>query len=446
VELTGLLAWARGTFMNRNIDVIVVGTGPAGLGFLIKSEQSCLVLEKERETGGLMRSKNVNGYIFDWAGHIFFTGISRIKSLVDDIMNPDFHYQNRESWVYSKHTYTRYPFQGNTFGLPTPVVKECLLGLIEATYSSAGREPDNFQEWIHQTYGAGIANHFMIPYNRKLWACDLRDMDHHWLAGRVPRPGLSDFIDGALGPGRKDMGPNARFGYPLVGGIQTLADRLMSMHSHDVRTGETLVSINTADRSIETSTGNVYSYGKLVLTCPLHDILEMTQDIPEEIKTISKSLKYLSVLCVNIGVRRPNITEKHWIYFPEPEFLFHRVFVQGNAAPQVCPDGCFSYTAEITYSDQKRVDFSTAGQKTIDGLLEAGLMRQDDIVDVVDLIDIPVAYIVPTHNRIDIVKKIRKWYADNNIHLVGRFAEWEYYNMDHSLDTGWQLAEELGRL
>ncbi len=431
--------------MNQKHDIIVVGTGPAGLGFMINSQHACLVLEQESVTGGLMRSKNVDGYIFDWAGHIFFTGIPRIQTLVDNVMDSDFHYQNRESWVFSKDTYTRYPFQGNTHGLPVPVVKECLLGLIEATYSSTSPDPGNFHEWIHQTYGSGIARHFMIPYNKKLWACDLRDMDHHWLADRVPRPGLSDFIDGALGPGRKDLGPNACFGYPLTGGMQTFADRLMSMHSHRVCTEEKLVLVNPADRLVETSSGQTFSYNHLVLTSPLNETLAMTQGLPDELKEAGESLRYLSVLCVNVGIRRPKITEKHWIYFPESDFLFHRIFVQGNAAPQVCPDGCFSYIAEITYSNQKQVDFSTAGKKTVEGLVQAGLMREDDVVEVVDLIDIPTAYIIPTHNRLDIVRRIREWYADNNIHLVGRFAEWEYYNMDHSLDAGWRLAEDLNR-
>lgn len=432
--------------MSRKAEVIVVGTGPAGLGLAAKMENPGIVLEAESSIGGLMRSKKINGYIFDWAGHIFFTRIPRVQQLVDSISGDVFHYQDRESWVFSKHTYTRYPFQGNTFGLPVPVVKECLLGLIEATCGAASKEPGNFKEWIFDTYGEGIARHFMIPYNRKLWACDLSEMDHHWLADRVPRPSLSDFIDGALGPGRKDMGPNARFGYPLEGGMQTLADRLGAMIRHPVHTGERVISIHPADRSVTTSSGINYPYSHLVLTCPLHEAVRMTRDVPVDIGDCVSSLKHLSVLCVNVGIGRPAVTEKHWVYFPESDFLFHRVFVQGNAAPGVCPPDCFSYTAEITYSQAKKVDVKTAGDRTVDGLIKAGLMLKNDRIDVIDLIDIPVAYIVPTHNRQAAVEKVRNWFLERNIHLVGRFAEWEYYNMDHSIDAGWRLADKLNQL
>ncbi len=426
-------------------NVVVVGAGPAGLGFARAIRKPCTVLEAQAQPGGLMRSKHIKGYIFDWAGHIFFTRLDRIRSLVENSLKDNFHYQDRESWVFSKHTYTRYPFQANTFGLPIPVVKDCLLGLIDASFSSEDEEPENFHDWIFRTYGEGIASHFMIPYNRKLWARDLHQMDHHWLAGRVPRPGLSEFIDGALGPGRKDMGPNARFGYPLSGGMQTLADRLSLDCATPVRTGARVVQIDPAAHVVTTSGNSSLSYEHLVLTCPLHEIVAMTKGVPREIRDAAGALEYLSVLCVNVGIRRPALTDRHWVYFPEPEFLFHRVFVQGNAAPKVCPPGCFSYTAEITYSSGKAVDFDTAGSQTVEGLIQAGLMDKDDIVDVVDLIDIPVAYIVPTHNRKEVVDLIRAWYRDQNIHLVGRFAEWEYYNMDHALEAGWALAEALNQ-
>lgn len=434
-----------GGIMIDQHEVIVVGAGPAGLGFAGAVERPGIVLEAESAPGGLMRSKTIDGYVFDWAGHIFFTRIERIRSLIETLQADDFHYQDRESWVFSKDTYTRYPFQANTFGLPIPVVKECLMGLIEATYRNGGREPENFEEWIHFTYGSGIANHFMLPYNRKLWARDLTGMDHHWLADRVPRPGLSEFIDGALGPGRKDMGPNARFGYPLTGGMQTVAERLAARNRIGMATGTAVVAIDPDKSEIRTADGRVLRFRHLVLTNPLHQIVAMTQGIPEDIITLTDSLEYLSVLCVNVGIHRPALTEKHWVYFPEPEFLFHRVFVQGNAAPQVCPPDCFSYTAEITYTDRKRVDVATAGSQTVQDLIRAGLMNPDDPVDVVDTIDIPVAYIVPTHNRKQTVETIRAWFRKRNIHLVGRFAEWEYYNMDHAIEAGWALAEEINR-
>jgi len=423
-------------------ELIIVGSGPAGLGVANHIKIPFRILEAEDQPGGLMRSKNLSGYIFDWAGHIFFTGIDRIRDWVLEMLGENFHWQNRESWIFSNSVYTRYPFQANTFGLPLPAVKECLLGLIETTYADQ-IQPDNFKEWILATYGDGIARHFMLPYNQKLWARDLSSMDHHWLAGRVPRPSLSDFIDGALGPGRKDMGPNARFGYPLRGGMYSLVEKLAKPHRNQITLNRRVTSIDPDRKTVTVEDGTEYGYERLVLTNPLPEIGRITKNLDPGIKSLIESLEYISVLCVNVGVKRPALTEKNWIYFPESEFLFHRIFVQGNTSPNICPAGCFSYTAEITYNNEKPVDFGKAGEQTIDGLIRAGLMCAEDEVEVVDLIDIPVAYVVPTHNRKSIVTEIRKWFETRDIHLAGRFAEWEYFNMDHGLDTGWRLAEKL---
>ncbi|MBN1297269.1 NAD(P)-binding protein, partial [bacterium] len=114
--------------------VIIVGAGPAGLGVARNLNRHCMIVEAESVPGGLMRSKQIDGYVFDWAGHIFFTRIQRINDLVSGLMQANFHWQNRESWVFSKRTYTRYPFQANTYGLPVSVIKECLMGLAESTF------------------------------------------------------------------------------------------------------------------------------------------------------------------------------------------------------------------------------------------------------------------------------------------------------------------------
>ncbi|MBN1297822.1 FAD-dependent oxidoreductase, partial [bacterium] len=225
--------------------------------------------------------------------------------------------------------------------------------------------------------------------------------------------------------------------------MQGVADRLADPVRPAIRLNRRVVHIDPDRHAVTLDSGESLDYATLILTNPLPEIVAMTENLPDALRNDARQLEYLSVLCVNIGVHRPRLTDKHWIYFPEPAFLFHRVFVQGNAGPGVCPDGCFSYTAEMTYTASKPIDFSDAGCQTIDGLIRAGLMDSGDPVDVVDLIDIPVAYIVPTLNRGPVVDSIRRWYAQHDIHLLGRFAEWEYYNMDHALNAGWALADSL---
>ena len=219
-----------------------------------------MLLERERTGGRLVPlDRGSTGFTFDYAGHIMFSNEPYVHELYQMLLGDNVHWQDREAWIYSKGVYTRYPFQGALYGLPPDVIKECIVGAIEARFGAARpataapqcstkdccadgtdccrrharrrvraqrptSQPRNFEEFIYEVWGAGIAKHFAIPYNRKLWAFPLTEMETSWLGGRVPLPDLEEMIEGALKPAPKPMGPNARFGYPLRGGFQALMD------------------------------------------------------------------------------------------------------------------------------------------------------------------------------------------------------------------------------
>ena len=133
----------------------------------------------------------------------------------------------------------------------------CGDGILEATARLGGleaaqrsTEPRNFEEFIYKVWGAGIAKHFAIPYNRKLWRFPLNEMETSWLGGRVPLPNLEEMIAGALEPSPKPMGPNSRFGYPLRGGFQALMDGFLPYVGKRLRlnTRITAISPPLADR------------------------------------------------------------------------------------------------------------------------------------------------------------------------------------------------------
>jgi len=233
----------------------------------------------------------------------------------------------------------------------------CGDGVIESTArlaaASGGRrnaEPANFEEFIYKVWGAGVAKHFAIPYNRKLWAVPLSEMETSWLGGRVPLPDLEEMIEGALRPVAKPVGPNARFGYPLTGGFQALMNGFLPLLEGDVLTRAQVSKVSTQTRTVTLTDGSRYRYRHLVSTAPLPKLIEMIgQEAPEEIRAAAQKLRHVSVRCVNLGVSREQVTDKHWIYYPE-DSVFHRIFLQDNASPHCNPPGCFGLTCEITYS------------------------------------------------------------------------------------------------
>ena len=439
----------------NSVRSLVVGAGPTGLAAAYHLGKDALLVEREATVGGWCRSIVDNGFTFDYAGHIMFSTDPYVLALYDKLLGDNKHWQNREAWIYSKDVYTRYPFQGSLYGLPPKVLKECITGAIEARFgpikgkgeappSVTEQPPKSFEEFIYRVWGAGIAKHFAVPYNRKLWAVPLDEMETSWLGGRVPLPDLEQMIDGALEPTPPPMGPNARFGYPLRGGFQALMDAFLPHLTGEVALKTKVLSVSPKRRIAALSDGRTVRFETLVSTMSLPALVAACGDeAPAEIRSASRALRHVSVRCVNLGVARENVTDKHWIYYPE-DTVFHRIFVQGNASPYCNPPGGFGLTCEITYSDSKPlpVDGAELIERCRQDCIKVGILREDDRLLAANQVDMPIAYVVYDHDRAKNVNLIRDWMGRHGIILAVRYSEWEYYNSDHAFVAGRNAAEQ----
>ncbi len=305
--------------------------------------------------------------------------------------------------------------------------------------------PRNFEEFIHKTWGAGVAKHFGIPYNRKLWAVPLSEMETSWLGGRVPLPDLAEMIEGAVKPSKKPVGPNARFGYPLRGGFQALMEGFLPHIADRLECNADIQHVDLDRHELRVADGRTYGYKTLISTMPLPRLIEMIGDAaPAAIRRAASALRHVSVRCVNLGIGRANLTEKHWIYYPGPT-VFHRVFVQGNASPHCNPEGGFGLTCEITHGPSKPLpcDGEALIQRCIADCISVGLFNADDPVIVANQADMEFAYVVYDHARAANVALIREWLAQHDVLLAGRYSEWEYYNSDHAFLAGRRVAMEV---
>jgi UDP-galactopyranose mutase len=471
---------------------VVIGAGPTGLSATYHLGDDSLLIEQNDRVGGWCRSVEQNGFTFDYAGHIMFYNDAYVHQMYKMLLGDNVHWQDREAWIYSKGVYTRYPFQGALYGLPPAVIKECIIGAIEARFGPINKkqhgtngkgksnghegaqcrtgvndccadgilestarltelqkdEPRNFEEFIYKVWGAGIARHFALPYNRKLWAVPLSEMETSWLGGRVPLPDLEEMIEGALQPVPKPMGPNARFGYPLRGGFQALMNGFLPYISKRLRLKTRVTAVSPRWRTVFLSDGTEVPYDHLVNTMPLPVLVRLMGDeAPGEVRKAAAGLRHVSVRCVNIGVGRENLTDKHWIYYPE-DTVFHRIFVQGNASPHCNAPGGFGLTCEITYSAHKPLPAD--GQALIDLCVRdchrVGFFSPNDPVVASNQVDLPYAYVVYDHNRKRNVQVIREWLTGQGIILAGRYSEWEYYNSDHAFIAGKKAAEQVREL
>ena len=417
------------------------------------------------------------GFTFDHAGHIMFSNDPYVLDLYDKLLGDNQHWQMREAWVYSKEVYTRYPFQASLNGLPPEVIKECILGAIEARYGGTAAAPScpspeaedccadggaeavrasdtareeetqSFEDFIYKVWGSGIAKHFAIPYNRKLWTVPLSEMETSWLGGRVPLPNLAEIVEGALRPVPRPMGPNARFGYPKRGGFQSLMNGFLPLIRGKIELNAEVAQVLPEERRVTLADGRRFQYEKLVSTMPLPELVRLIGNAaPKPVREAASGLRHISIRCVNIGVARSEVSDKHWIYYPE-DTIFHRIFVQGNASPECNAPGGFGFTCEISYSPLKPLplDGEALIRRCIDDAIKVGFIRADDRILVANQVDMPVAYVVYDHQRAHNVAIVRDWLAQHDIQLAGRYSEWEYYNSDHAFLAGKRAAELVMR-
>jgi UDP-galactopyranose mutase len=307
-------------------------------------------------------------------------------------------------------------------------------------------EPKNFEEFIYKVWGAGIAKHFAIPYNKKLWAVPLSEMETSWLGGRVPMPDLKEMIEGALRPVPKPMGPNARFGYPLRGGFEALMNGFLPHLMNPPRLNARVAAVIPRQRLVKLQDGNeALPYEYLISTMPLPALIRAIGDqAPSHIREAVSKLRHVSVRCVHVGVGREHLTDKHWIYYPE-DTVFHRIFVQGNASPHCNRPGGFGLTCEITYSEHKPLpcDGEALIERTIADCRSVGIIGQKDPIWTASQCDLPYAYVVYDHARPKLVELVRTWLLTQGIILAGRYSEWEYYNSDHAFIAGKKAAETV---
>ena len=219
----------------------------------------------------------------------------------------------------------------------------------------------------------------------------------------------------------------------------------MRILAGELRLNTKVTAVCPSEHTVTLSDGTVVPYEYLVSTMPLPALVRVIgEGAPAEVRKAAAGLRHVSVRCVNIGVGRENLTEKHWIYYPEAT-VFHRIFVQGNASPHCNPPGGFGLTCEITYSDAKPLpcDGDDLIRQCIDDCHRVGFFQKDAPIWAANQVDMPVAYVVYDHDRAGNVAVIRDWLSAQDIVLAGRYAEWEYYNSDHAFIAGKKAAEQV---
>jgi protoporphyrinogen oxidase len=428
-------------------ELLIVGAGLAGLSAGYHAQLKGLdygLYEAGARPGGCCRTRERDGFHFDYSGHLLHLKDPYFQGLVRELLAGNLSVIPRNAVIYSHEVFSRYPFQANLFGLPAPVVKECLLEFVKAYHgnedlpSTAYR---TFHDWIVAKLGEGIGRHFMFPYNEKLWTVPTGEMTCDWQSEYVPKPDLEDVFNGAFEDQSKGFGYNASFWYPERGGIQALSDALAARVSR-LHLNQSVTSIDPVAKCVRFASGSSASFGRLVSTMPLNKLVQkMEGTLPEPVQSALQRLRHNSILIVNLGVKGAHLTDKHWIYLPEKKYTAYRVGVYSNFSAALAPAGTSSFYIEIAYQQDWHVDKDMLVANSIADMVELGLIGSLDDILVKDVLDLECAYVIYDQQHAESRKVIRDFLRLHDIESIGRYGNWEYSGMEEALSQGRNVIE-----
>ena len=421
-----------------HVKTLILGGGLAGLSTAYHLEKAgntdYLVLEKEPQPGGLCRSVHKAGFTFDYAGHLLHLHTPEGKKLLGQLLPHALRRHRRHAWIYTGNSRVPFPFQAHLHALPPQLQQTCLAGLLKQQATS--KPPKNFKQWCLQSFGSGIYNTFMKPYNTKLWGRPLHTLTCEWCGPFIPTPGKTQILKSVRQKPTQAFGYNAVFYYPKQGGCGALVEALVKRISH-LRTHTPVTRIDLKNKKVYAGR-ETFSFDTLVNTLPLPQFLQLLQDEP----ALSAHVNYLQSRAVSVF----NIAFKgrckpfSWIYCPDAQDPFYRVGLQSSFSAHQAPSGCYSLYVELP----GKVRPTAAQEKQIyRALVQKGIINEHDEKLFSFWQFLPHAYVTYNTQRTPRVTRILQALAKRHCLCAGRYGLWEYSFMEKALLQGKDLAKKL---
>lgn len=413
--------------MNK-VKYLVLGGGISGLSFAYeKRNEDYLVLEKESELGGLCRSFYAPGFVWDVAGHFLHFHSEETKAFVTELLEgQELAKVNKCAKVFYDGKYIDAPFQYNIHQLPVEEFIQCLTDLY---YANRNNESSSFKEFVRESFGRGISDKFLIPYNEKLYACDLDELDRDSMGKFLPR--LTFDMMMSQFKGEKGTTYNDFFLYPYDGCVKIIEGLTKFLDHTKLHLNEEITAIDINKHIVITTKGE-YAYQYLVSTIPLSSLVKLSGYGDLSLLHSNK------IVILNLGFDKPSIDkEVNWAYYPGNE-IFYRVGWYNNIAKR----DKLSLYVEIGCRVDEEIVIDSLLKRTLDDLKKAKVI-DDHKLEHYHSICVSPAYVHISKDGKAETERIISHMEDNDVYMIGRYARWEYSAMDDSIEQSKALSSVI---
>jgi protoporphyrinogen oxidase len=418
------------------LDQIILGAGPSGLSYSLIDDNRTLIIEKNSYPGGHASSYFIDGFTFDYGPHIIF---SKDRAILDFIVNSladNVHACKRNNKVSFKDKLIKYPFENDLSSLGYEDNFECIKTFLFNKYKEIYKEPRNMKEWFYFTFGSGISEKYLIPYNEKVWNIPVDKLSMVW-AERIPNPPPEDVLKSSIGIPTEGYLHQLYYNYPKTGGYQAISNAWAK--NCNINYNESVIEINKNNEFFDvlTSKGK-YKVKEIISTINLSSLFNVCAKwIPADIVDAYKKLIVNPMYVISIGLKGFDENQYTAIYFADSDFLVNRISFPCTFSSLNAPKGFFSIQAEITYKKNDPIISNMSDEEikehVLDGLKKRKIIKNEEVI-LVDLKRISESYVVYDIDYERNAKIVRDFFAASGIELVGRFSYFEYVNIDMAVN------------
>ena len=441
---------------------VIIGGGPAGISAalaLVSRRIPCLMLEKDRQVGGMCKTVEYKGFRCDIGGHRFFTKNKEVQALWEKTLGREFLVRQRLSRIYYRGKFFYYPLRfGNALaGLGMVTSSKIVFSYLKSRAFPVKPEV-SFADWVSNRFGKVLFNIFFKTYTEKVWGIPCATLSADWAAQRIRNLSLGRAVMNALG--LKSGGQVASlidsFHYPRLGPGQMyeVMCRRLSREGGEIRAGQEVTEIRhdqgriTGVLSRNGDGGQPTACSHCLSSMPISDLVKrLSPRPPDAVMQAARALRYRSLITVNLLFKTRTTLPDNWIYLHSPEVTAGRLQLYGNWSPAMVPAAgtssagfeyfCFEGDAFWNLTDAALIKLARGD------LAYLKFYDQEDLLDAF-VVRYAKAYPMYEDGYDRHLQVIKEWLGQfANLYCIGRYGQFRYNNMDHSMLTGMLAVRAL---